>query len=63
MNIGMIEFNGHILNYPNGYAIHCKYNDEFESYSFDVLKDGDYIKQDMCYLHQAHELIVRHRGA
>lgn len=57
--INQISFDGSVIKYPEGYEIHCFYDDDFGGYEFHVYKNGDDIKTSMAYLSQAHNLVTK----
>lgn len=57
---GLIEFDGHVITYPNGASIHIVLDEDDHTYTFDVFNsDGDCIYERMCLINQAHNIAVR----
>lgn len=55
MKQGLIEFDGEVITYPNGFSIHIILDEGDHSYTFDVFNgDGDCVCESMCLIHQAH---------
>ena len=49
-----IEFDGEYIKYPNSYAIHCQFDEDFDCHIFDVYQNEDCVKDGMTQLKQAH---------
>ena len=49
-----IEFDGEYIKYPNSYAIHCQFDEDFDCHVFDVYQNEDCVKDGMTQLKQAH---------
>lgn len=60
INIGMIEFDGYIMKYPNGNKIYIEFGEVDECINtYDVYNsDGEPLCLSMCLLHQAHSIAV-----
>ena len=60
MKQGLIEFDGSIIAYPNGSAIHIILDEDDHTYTFDVFdSNGNCICESMCLIHQAHDVAAR----
>ena len=59
VNQGMIEFDGHVIKYPNGNKIYINLDKDYNSYTYDVCDEGgDCIRESLCLIHQAHMVAV-----
>lgn len=59
-NIGMIEFDGYVMKYPNGNRIYIEFDEGNEWVNtYNVYNsDGEPLCLSMCLLHQSHSIAV-----
>lgn len=59
INIGMIEFDGYVMKYPNGNKIYIEFDGDEWISTYDVYNsDDEPLCLSMCLLHQAHSVAV-----